>query len=74
VAIIATNQAYGSGTMIGQWPAQILASCPEPKESYITATVNLEQVRRARENSRNIQQRRPEIYGEIVKPVPSSRM
>ena len=27
VALIATNQAYGAGTMIGQWPAQILASC-----------------------------------------------
>jgi predicted amidohydrolase len=69
VAIIATNQAYGAGTMIGQWPAQILASCLEPRESYITATVNLEQVRKARKSSRNLQQRRPEIYDEIVKPV-----
>ena len=48
VAMISTNQAYGAGTMIGQWPAQILASCPEPKENYITATINLEQVRQAR--------------------------
>ena len=48
VAMVATNQAYGAGTMIGQWPAQILASCPEPKENYITATINLEQVRKAR--------------------------
>ncbi len=39
------------------------------KESYITATINLEQVRKARKNSRNIQQRRPELYGEIVKPI-----
>ena len=73
VAMIATNQAYGAGTMIGQWPAHILASCPEPKESYITATINLEQVRQARKNSRNLQQRRPELYGEIVKPVSSAR-
>jgi predicted amidohydrolase len=69
VAMIATNQAYGSGTMIGQWPAQILASCPEPRERYVTATINLEQVRKARKNSRNLQQRRPEIYGEILKPL-----
>ena len=69
VAIIATNQAYGAGTMIGQWPAHILASCPEPRESFITATINLEQMRKARKNSRNLQQRRPEIYGEIVKPL-----
>jgi len=30
VAMITTNQAYGAGTMIGQWPARIMASCPEP--------------------------------------------
>jgi N-carbamoylputrescine amidase len=69
VAMVTTNQVYGAGTMIGQWPAQIFASCPEANESYITATINLEQVRRARTNSRNFQQRRPELYGEIVKPI-----
>ena len=69
VAMVTTNQAYGAGTMIGQWPAQILAACPEPKECYIIATINLEQVRQARKNSRNLQQRRPELYGEIVKPL-----
>ena len=69
VAMITANQAYGAGTMIGQWPARIMASCPEPKESYITATISLEQVRQARKNSRNLQQRRPELYEEIVKPV-----
>lgn len=73
VALVATNQAYGSGTMIGQWPAQVLALCREPRESYITATINLEQVRRARENSRNLRQRRPELYGEIVRPLGTVR-
>ncbi len=72
VAMITTNQAYGAGTMIGQWPARIMASCPEPKESYITATISLEQVRQARKNSRNLQQRRPELYEEIVTPVSSA--
>lgn len=69
VAMVATNQAYGTGTMIGQWPSQILAACTEPKEGYITATIDLGQVRKARHNSRNFRQRRPEAYGEIVKPI-----
>lgn len=71
VAMIATNQAYGAGTMIGAWPARILAACPEPKEAYVTATIDLAQVRQARQNSRNLRQRRPELYGEMVKPVSS---
>lgn len=71
--MIATNQAYGAGTMIGAWPARILAACPEPKEGYITATIDLAQVRQARQNSRNLRQRRPELYGEMVKPVSSGR-
>lgn len=29
----------------------------------------LGQIRQARKNSRNLQQRRPEVYGEIVKPL-----
>jgi predicted amidohydrolase len=73
VALIATNQSYGSGTMIGQWPAQILAACPTPQDNYITATIDLRQLRHARQFSRNAQQRRPELYGEIVKPLPNSR-
>ena len=72
VAMIATNQAYGSGTMIGNWPTRILAVCPEKKEDYITATINLGGVRRARKFSRNFQQRRPELYGPIVKPLATS--
>ena len=73
VAMIVTNQAYGAGTMIGQWPSRILAQCEEPKESYLTATIRLDQVRQARKNSRNLQQRRPAIYGEIVNPASSAR-
>jgi predicted amidohydrolase len=69
VAMVATNQAYGSGTMIGQWPAEILAACTEPKEGYITATIDLRKVRMARQSSRNLRQRRPEAYGEIVRPI-----
>ncbi len=68
VAVITTNQAYGAGTMIADWPVRILARCPDRKESYITATINLKNIRRARKYSRNFQQRRPDLYGEIVKP------
>ena len=68
VAVITTNQAYGAGTMIADWPTRILARCPDRKESYITGTINLKNIRRARKFSRNFQQRRPDLYGEIVKP------
>ena len=69
VAVICTNQAYGSGTMIAQWPANILAHCPEKKEDYVTATLNLQSIRQVRSHSRNFQQRRPDLYEAIVEPV-----
>ncbi|MBC8869370.1 MAG: carbon-nitrogen hydrolase family protein, partial [Planctomycetes bacterium] len=47
VAVITTNQAYGAGTMIADWPTRILARCPDRKESYITGTINLKNIRRA---------------------------
>lgn len=74
VAVICTNQAYGAGTMIGDWPARILAHCPEKGENHITATINLRSVRRARQFSRNFQQRRPELYGDIVEPPPTPQL
>ncbi|MHB0958599.1 MAG: carbon-nitrogen hydrolase family protein [Pirellulaceae bacterium] len=72
VAVVATNQAYGSGTMIGQWPATILAHCPDATESYITASIDLQQIRHARQHSRNFQQRRPEIYHKLIEPISST--
>lgn len=71
VAMITTNQAYGSGTMIGdsaEWPARIIARCPDRQEAYISATINLKQVREIRANSRNFQQRRPDLYETLVSP------
>ncbi|MCK4746982.1 MAG: carbon-nitrogen hydrolase family protein, partial [Bacteroidales bacterium] len=70
ISVICTNQAYGSGTMIADWPGKIKASCPEAKEDYITATLDLKRLRHARKNSRNAQQRRPDIYEELLKEVP----
>jgi beta-ureidopropionase len=70
VSMICTNQAYGKGTMIAEWPGNIKASCPEAKEDYITATLNLDHLKYARKHSRNAQQRRPDIYQEILMEVP----
>ncbi|MCP4174806.1 MAG: carbon-nitrogen hydrolase family protein [Fuerstiella sp.] len=68
VGMIVTNQAYGSGTMIGDWPVRIAARCPDKTESYISATVNLKRIRQARYNSRNFRQRRPDLYRTLVTP------
>lgn len=69
VAMVTTNQAYGAGAIIGQWPSEILAYNAEAKECYITATINLHKVRSARGHSRNAQQRRPDLYDEMVQPL-----
>jgi predicted amidohydrolase len=72
VAMVTANQAYGGGSMIGdvgQWEPQILARLPEKKEGLIVAAVDLNQIRKARANSRNFQQRRPDLYRELTAPV-----
>lgn len=66
VAIVATNQAYGAGTMIAQWPHQILAHASAAREDYLTATIDLQRIRHARQFSRNAAQRRPDLYGVIT--------
>ena len=71
VAVVCTNQAYGAGTMIADWPMLIRSRCPDRQEAYITAAINLRAIRRARQFSRNFRQRRPELYGEIVAPIRS---
>ena len=67
VAMVSTNQAYGGGTMIGDLPARILARCPDREECYITANLDLSNVRRVRRLSRNFQQRRPDLYKPLTK-------
>jgi predicted amidohydrolase len=73
VAMIACNQAYGSGTMIGDCSKRgsILAHRAEKGESYLTATINLKQIRQIRQQSRNFRQRRPDLYGKLVSPKES---
>ena len=67
VSMVCTNQAYGKGTMIAEWPGnRIKAICPESKEDYIVEYLDLGRLREARSRSRNAQQRRPDIYQEIL--------
>ena len=75
VGMITTNQAYGSGTMIGDItgaPARIIDRCPDRTEAYITGTINLQRIRRVRSQSRNFAQRRPDLYGDLVAPKATS--
>ncbi len=72
VAMITSNQAYGSGTMIGDGSnrrSMILQRSPDRTESYISATINLKQIRNIRSHSRNFQQRRPELYHMLTQPT-----
>ena len=72
VAMLATNQSYGGGAMIGDlgpWQPQILARAAYQKEAYISATIDLNQVRATRASSRNFQQRRPDLDGELTRPI-----
>jgi predicted amidohydrolase len=49
----------------------LLARCPDKKESYISATINLKRIRQQRATSRNFQQRRPDLYETLVAPKES---
>jgi len=69
VAMIATNQAYGSGTMIADQGNQIIAQAPDQSEAYISAKIDLRRVRQRRDNSRNFQQRRPDLYQPLLQPL-----
>jgi predicted amidohydrolase len=70
VSMICTNQDYGAGTMLAQYPNTIDAICRQTGEDYITAEFDLKRLRLARKNSRNFQQRRPELYKEITRSHP----
>lgn len=69
VAMITTNQAYGGGTMIADHAFENLQRCPDQKESSITATLNLKRIRDQRAASRNFQQRRPDLYQTLTRPI-----
>lgn len=68
VHVITANQAYGAGTMIGQYHNQILAHIEEPGEAAIQAELDMKMLRNARAHSRNLAQRRPELYNTLTEP------
>jgi len=71
VSMVCVNQAYGSGTMIAEWPGnRIKAICPEKGEQYIVEYLNLKNLRQSRKINRDAQQRRPDIYQEILMEIP----
>ena len=69
VAMITANQAYGSGTMIGDQPTRILQQSVDKQESYISDTINLKRIRQRRSHSRNFQQRRADLYEPLANPA-----
>jgi predicted amidohydrolase len=71
IHVVTGNQAYGAGTMIGQYPDVILEHVSGPGEASIRATLDLERLRQVRAHSRNFAQRRPELYGAITNPAVS---
>lgn len=73
VHVMATNQAYGGGTMIGQYPFKILERMGNPGEGYIRATLDMARLRNARAHSRNLAQRRPDLYGILAEPLDRAR-
>jgi len=67
-AMVSTNLGPGSGTMITTWPANTLAHITENGNHYISADLDLKNLRWYRANSRVHHQRRPELYNSITKP------
>ncbi len=66
IHVVAANQAYGAGTMIGHYPQAIVKRVDRPGAAYIQADLDLKVLRHARTHSRNRAQRRPDLYGVLV--------
>jgi len=68
VDMIVTNNGYA--TMIAEFPNVIKKICLVPQNDYIVDDLNLRQIRLYRKHSRIFHQRRPDVYGDIVKSWP----
>jgi len=68
IHVITANQAYGAGTMIGQYPNVILEQLKKPGQGSIKAELDMKTLRSARAHSRNLAQRRPELYKTLTEP------
>lgn len=67
VHMVTTNKAVGSGTMIAEWPQGVKQQLTEAKEGYISADLNLAQLRNSRVNAREFRQRRPAMFADLAK-------
>jgi len=57
-------------TRIADWPDIIVAETLGTGEHYLTGEINLSRLRHQRKINRNAQQRRPDIYQEILMEIP----
>jgi len=64
--IVASNQGVGAGTQVVAYPANTQAIVTDPGNAYITAELNLAELRHQRRNNRMLHQRRPEIYQDLA--------
>ena len=69
IAMIATDLAAGSGTVIATYPATILARAETTGDKYLTAVIDLEALRIQRKHSRVFNQREPGKYGTITENI-----
>ncbi len=71
VHMVCTNNAKGAGTMVAQWPNAIAAVASAPGEQLVTATLPMAHLRIVRaKGGREFRQRRPDLYGELLKNYP----
>ena len=68
IAVVATNLGQGAGTMIAQNHNRISAHVDSTGNHYISADINLKQIRERRAHSRVHHQRKPELYGPVTSP------
>ncbi len=68
--VVCTNKAFGSGTMIAEWPTRIENVLTEAKTGYLAADLPMSHLRDARKHAREFYQRRPEIFHELTQEHP----
>ena len=66
VHVVTTNKAVGAGTMIAEWPQGVKQQLTEAKEGYISADLNLSQLRNSRVNAREFRQRRATMFKDLA--------
>lgn len=68
--IIATNKAFGAGTMIAHWPNRIVAISEEAEEDYLVADLHFGHLRAARMRAREFHQRRAHLHESLARDWP----